>query len=76
MPFGIKSAPELFQRVMMQMLDDLEGIEVFMDDILIWGETEPQHDARLEAVLNRPRQHNVKLNRNQPTRKNCKDILV
>lgn len=63
MPFGIKSAPEIFQRVMMQMLDDLEGIEVVMDDILIWGETEQQHDARLEAVLNRLKQHNVKLNR-------------
>lgn len=36
--------------------------KVVMDDFLIWGETE-QHDARLEAVLNRLRQHNVKLNR-------------
>ena len=63
MTFGIKFAPEIFQRIMMQMLDDLEGIEVVMDDILIWGETEELHDARLEAVLNRLREHNVKLNR-------------
>lgn len=35
LPFGITSAPEIFQRKMLETLEGLEGVEVFMDDILV-----------------------------------------
>ena len=38
-PFGIKSIPEIFQRVMTELMEDIEGAEVIVDDILIWGAT-------------------------------------
>ncbi|CAB4029473.1 Transposon Ty3-I Gag-Pol [Paramuricea clavata] len=37
LPFGINSAPEVFQRRMTQALEDIEGVAVIVDDILVWG---------------------------------------
>ena len=36
-PFGITSAPEIFQRKMTELLRGIEGVEVIIDDILIHG---------------------------------------
>ena len=62
MPFGIKSAPEIFQRTMNHILEGLDGVEVIMDDILVWGATQDEHDQRLELVLKRIESKNLKLN--------------
>ena len=62
MPFGINSAPEIFQRTMNHILEGLDGVEVIMDDILVWGATEDEHDQRLELVLKRIESKNLKLN--------------
>lgn len=61
--FGITSAPEIFQRKVLETLEGLEGIEVFMDDILVYGTSMEQHDARLEKVLQRVESARLKLNR-------------
>ena len=37
MPFGISSAPEVWQRTMHEFVEDLEGVEVIADDFLIAG---------------------------------------
>ena len=63
LPFGISSAQDVFQSVMSEMFEDIDGVEVIVDDILIWGENEKQHDTRLKQVLNRAKQRNLKLNR-------------
>ena len=57
LPFGISSAQDVFQAVMSEMFKDIEGVEVVVDDLLIWAETE-----RLRKVLERARQRNLKLN--------------
>ena len=62
MPFGIKSAAEVYQREMTEIFQDIEGCEVIVDDIIIWGEDEDQHDRRLKRVLDRVREKNLKLN--------------
>ena len=66
LPFGIKSAPEVFQRYMTEMLEGIPGAEpiagAIVDDILIWGSSIDQHDARLRQVLNRAREFGLKLN--------------
>ena len=54
LPFGIKSAPEVFQKHMKQLLEGLEGVEVIMDDMLVWGENNEQHNERLIKLLERP----------------------
>lgn len=63
LPFGITSAPEIFQRKMLETLSELEGVEVFMDDILVHGTSMEQHDARLEKVLQRVEAAGLKLNK-------------
>lgn len=63
MPFGISSAPEVFQRAMHKVMEGLEGVAVVMDDILVWGRTKEEHDQNLENVLQRCQKHNLKLNR-------------
>ncbi|XP_056444336.1 uncharacterized protein K02A2.6-like [Gadus chalcogrammus] len=63
LPFGITSTPEIFQRKMMETLQGLEGVEVFMDDILVYGTTQEQHDGRLEKVMQRIVTAGLKLNR-------------
>ncbi|CAB3997403.1 Hypothetical predicted protein [Paramuricea clavata] len=37
LPFGISSAPEVFQKAMTTMLKGLDGVECITDDILVWG---------------------------------------
>ncbi|XP_054874059.1 uncharacterized protein K02A2.6-like [Amphiprion ocellaris] len=63
LPFGITSAPEIFQRKMIETLQGLEGVEVFMDDIVVHGTTEAEHDSRLEKVMQRIEAAGLKLNR-------------
>ena len=63
-PFGITSAPEIFQRKMTELLSDLDGVEVtsIIDDILIYGKTMQEHDARLNRVMERIKLSGLKLN--------------
>ncbi|XP_056016955.1 uncharacterized protein K02A2.6-like [Ostrea edulis] len=61
MPFGLNCASEIYQSVMSRMVEDIEGAEVIVDDILIWGRTLKEHDQRLKKVLNRTREYNLKL---------------
>ena len=51
LPFGIASAPEHFQRQMEVILAGQEGILFHMDDVLISGRTQEEHDARLHSAL-------------------------
>ena len=62
LPFGIKSAPELYQRAMNEMLEDIDHAYAIMDDILIAGRDIAHHDSVLEAVPHRARTYNLKLN--------------
>ena len=65
LPFGIKSAPEVFRRTIVEMFHDIEGVETYIDDILIYAPTEEEHDRRLRAVLQRCRDANLSLNKNK-----------
>ena len=63
--FGITSAPEVFQRITTELFEGITGVEVIVDDILVWGEDLKQHDERLEKVLQRAKERNLKLNRDK-----------
>lgn len=53
LPFGITSAPALFQRAMDQILSGLPGVQCYLDDLLITGSDEKSHLQNLEATLQR-----------------------
>ena len=63
LPFGISSAPELFQRRMSTILEGLEGVVCLIDDVLVIGKDEAEHDTRLMQVLERLESVGVTLNR-------------
>ena len=63
MPFGVSSAPENFQRQISKILEGQEGILCHMDDVLVFGKDEEEHDQRLESVLGRIRDSGLTLNR-------------
>jgi len=49
--FWHQSAPEYFQCQMSEMLKDKLGVVCLMDDILVYGAAQQEHDVCLEAVL-------------------------
>ena len=53
LPFGISSAPGIFQRVMESLIQGIPGVVAYLDDILICGATEKEHLAALDEVLTR-----------------------
>ena len=53
LPFGISSALEHFQKRMDKELSRIEGVKCHMDDILVVGKDQAEHDRRLEQVLDR-----------------------
>lgn len=61
--FGISCAPEIFQKIMEQVLSGLDGCLNFSDDIIVFGPTKDIHDSRLKLTLDRLKQNNVTLNR-------------
>ncbi|KAL4007109.1 Rho guanine nucleotide exchange factor 40 [Sarotherodon galilaeus] len=60
--FGISSAPEHFQKRMVRILEGLEGVLCQMDDVLIWGTSQAEHDERLRKALVRLQEAGVTLN--------------
>jgi len=53
LPFGISSAPEIFQREMKKVLVGLPGVVYQMDNIPIYARNQLEHDDRLKQVLKR-----------------------
>ena len=62
LPFGISCAPEIFQRVVTDLLSGLPGVVVYIDDVLVYGRNRAEHDARLASVLERLKAANLCLN--------------
>ena len=57
------SAPEIFQIRMSKILEGLPGVLYHMDDILIFGTRQEEHDQRLAATLERLQNAGVTLNK-------------
>ena len=49
--FGVKSASEVFQRKVGEIIEGLEGCKNNQDDIIIWGRSKVEHDKRLNPIL-------------------------
>lgn len=60
--YGIASAPAIWQREIENILKDIPGVAVFLDDIKISGPTNEIHLQRLRQVLNRLSEYNIQIN--------------
>lgn len=63
--FGINAAPEMFQRIMVEMFSGIEGVIIYIDDIVVFGRTQEEHDKRLQQVLDVLKRNNAKLNKSK-----------
>ena len=64
MPFGLKTAPAIFQRAMGIALAGLtfETCFCYLDDVIVFGRDFEEHNNRLRTVLKRFREFNLKVN--------------
>ncbi len=63
LPFGVVSAPAIFQRAMDTILQGISGVICYIDDILVTGSTEEQHLVALEEVFKRLKKYGLRLKR-------------
>jgi hypothetical protein len=63
LPFGISSAPAIFQRVMETLLQGIPNVSVYIDDILVTGRTQEEHLQNLQDVLSRLERAGLRLKR-------------
>ena len=63
LPFGLKTAPATFQRMMNVVLSGLTGSRcfVFLDDIVVYARSLSEHDTKLREVFDRLRKNRLKL---------------
>jgi len=63
LPFGLKTAPATFQKMMNTVLSGLTGTRcfVYLDDIVIYARSLAEHDVKLQEVLDRLRTYKLKL---------------
>ena len=64
--FSTENYREKFQRIMVMCFDDIPGVFIYLDDIVICGNTIEEHNANLRAFLQRCRELNV-----SPNSKKC-----
>ncbi|VDI17945.1 Hypothetical predicted protein [Mytilus galloprovincialis] len=60
--FGINCAPEMYNKVMSQVFQGLEGVRNIFDDVVVYGSTSNEHNDRLDAVLQRLEERGLTLN--------------
>ena len=66
MPFGLKNAPQIFQRRMDNIFKDLNHYcSVYIDDILVFSKTIKQHKDDVLAVTQRCIDHGIILDKNK-----------
>lgn len=65
LPFGITSAPALFQRAMDQILSGLTGVQCYLDDLLITGKDEQEHLRNLNATLQRLEEYGLRVRKDK-----------
>ena len=65
LPFGVSSAPGVFQRVMESILSGIPNVVVYIDDILVTGPNEDTHLEALEEVLKRLAAAGLRLKRDK-----------
>ena len=63
--FGISCAPEMYQKVLHQVLQEYDGVHNILDDVIVHAPTEEEHDRRFESVVQVLSSKGLTLNRDK-----------
>ncbi|KAB0790218.1 hypothetical protein PPYR_15451, partial [Photinus pyralis] len=50
LPFGLKISPQIFQKYNTELFGDIEGVFIYIDDLLIYAENQEKHDEILQKA--------------------------
>ena len=73
LPFGISSAPAIFQKTMDVILQGIPHVCCYIDDILVTGVNKHEHLQNLEEVLHRLEHNNLRIKKSKC--EFCKDSV-
>ena len=62
LPYGVASAPAMFQAVMDQILQGIPGTACYLDDVLVAGKDHKECYTRVEQVLQNLSTHGIRVN--------------
>uniref|UniRef100_A0A1Y1NHV7 RNA-directed DNA polymerase n=3 Tax=Photinus pyralis TaxID=7054 RepID=A0A1Y1NHV7_PHOPY len=65
LPFGLNIASEVFQKYLTEIFGDISGVFIYIDDILIFGQSKTDVCATLNTVFERASKFNIKFNLNK-----------
>ena len=65
LPFGVSSAPGIFQQAMDNLLQGMTDVAAYMDDILVTGASEQEHLQNLDTVLQKLETASVRLKKSK-----------
>ena len=62
MPFGLRNAPQTFQRFIDSVTRDLDFVFVYIDDILVASKSDTEHKQHLETLFRRLSEYGLTIN--------------
>ena len=62
MPFGMKNAPATFHKLINQLLQNLDGCEGYIDDVIVYSDTWEEHMLRLRVLFTKLAAANLTVN--------------
>ena len=64
-PFGLAQAPAFFQHLMNKVLDNCPFVMTYLDDIIIFSDTDEEHLAHIEEIFRRLEAADLKMKRSK-----------
>ena len=61
-PFGMKNSPATFQRLMNLLISDMDGIDAYIDDVIIYSDSWEQHLMTIRKFYERLTEANLTVN--------------
>lgn len=49
--FGISCAPEIYQKILQQVLQECKGVNNILDDIIVHSDTDGEHNKTFEEIV-------------------------
>lgn len=65
MAFGMKNAPATFQTMMHSLLQDIQGCDVYIDDVIVYSMTWNEHLHIIRQLFHKLEEANLSVNLNK-----------